>query len=112
MKLYYSIGEVAELLQVKTSTLRHWEKEFSQLRPQKLRSGERRYVEADITLLKEIKKLRQEKGFTIDGSRKVLSQKVPIEIQSEQLKLIEQQLISMKIQLEKLRKTIDPIEGK
>ena len=104
MKLYYSIGEVAELLQVKASTLRHWEKEFPQLRPQKLRSGERRYIEADIILLKEIINLRHEKGFTIDGSRKVLSQKVPIEIQSDQLHLIEQQLNTMKVQLEKLRK--------
>ncbi len=42
MKLYYTIGEVAEMLGVKTSALRHWEKEFPQLKPQKLRGGERR----------------------------------------------------------------------
>lgn len=112
MKLYYSIGEVAELLQVKTSTLRHWEKEFSQLRPQKLRSGERRYVEADIALLKEIKNLRQEKGFTIDGSRKILNQKGTIDNSVEQLHTIEQQLISMKVRLETLKKSLQITEEK
>jgi DNA-binding transcriptional MerR regulator len=112
MKLYFSIGEVAEMLQVKTSTLRHWEKEFPQLRPQKMRSGERRYVNEDITLLKEIKKLRQEMGFTIDGSRKVLSQRESIEKNAVHLRTIEMQLISMKERLEALKKSLKISEVK
>jgi DNA-binding transcriptional MerR regulator len=77
-----------------------------------MRSGERRYVNEDITLLKEIKKLRQEMGFTIDGSRKVLSQRESIEKNAVHLRTIEMQLISMKERLEALKKSLKISEVK
>lgn len=103
MKLYYTIGEVAEILGVKTSALRHWEKEFPQLKPQKLRGGERRYINSDIELLNEIKTLLKEEGYTIEGSRKVLSQKGMNERKNSTLQSLESELLKLKTDLQNLK---------
>ncbi len=71
-KLYYTIGEVAEMLHENSSTLRFWEKEFPTLRPTKNAKGDRRYVEGDIELLRRIQQLTRDKGFTIEGAREQL----------------------------------------
>ena len=82
-KIYKSIGEVAELLNLvdkktgkyTTHTLRFWEKEFSQVRP-KIFSGKRRYYdEESIKILKKIKFLLKDKGMTIKGAKKALAYK-------------------------------------
>ena len=72
-KLYYSIGEVAELTQLKAYVLRYWETEFKQLKPPKNRAGNRTYRQKDIDTLLEIKDLLYKKKFTIDGARHVLN---------------------------------------
>lgn len=72
-KLYYSIGEVAELLDVSNSLIRYWESEFPQLKPQKNRKGDRRYTTKDIHILVDIYNLVKERGFTLDGARKELT---------------------------------------
>lgn len=72
MKLYYSIKEVAEMLNVNASLLRYWESEFSQLRPRKTAGGSRAYTEKDIALLREIYRLTKECGFTLEGARQQL----------------------------------------
>ena len=74
-KLYYSIGEVSELTQLKAYVLRYWETEFSQLKPPKSRSGNRTYRQKDIDVILNIKDLLYNKKFTIDGARAVLSGK-------------------------------------
>ncbi len=87
-KLYYSIGEVSELTQLKAYVLRYWETEFSQLKPPKNRAGNRTYRQKDIEMILNIKDLLYNKKFTIDGARAVLSGKETIPesgVQSESL---------------------------
>ena len=71
-KLYYTIGEVASLLNENSSTLRFWEKEFPNLRPTKNAKGDRRYTESDIELLRRIQQLTRDAGYTLDGAREQL----------------------------------------
>ena len=71
-KLYYSIGEVSELLDVKKYVLRYWEKEFFSLSPAKNSAGNRIYKEKDINLLKLIKYLLYEKKYTIEGANELI----------------------------------------
>ncbi|MDR1229277.1 MAG: MerR family transcriptional regulator [Azoarcus sp.] len=68
-KRYFSIGEVSELCGVKTHVLRYWEQEFSQLKPLK-RSGNRRYYQHhEVLLVRKIRHLLYDEGFTISGAR-------------------------------------------
>ena len=68
-KLYYSIGEVSELVGEPQSVLRFWETEFSSLRPTKNKRGVRSYTERDVELVKRIQYLTRECGYTLDGVR-------------------------------------------
>ena len=79
-KLYYSIGEVSELTQLKAYVLRYWETEFSQLKPPKNRAGNRTYRQKDIEIILNIKDLLYKKKFTIDGARSVISGKETISV--------------------------------
>lgn len=72
-KLYFSISEVSELCAVKAYVLRYWEQEFSQLKPVKRRGNRRYYQQQDIILVRQIRKLLYEDGFTIEGARAQLS---------------------------------------
>ena len=68
-KRYFTIGEVAELCGVKQHVLRHWEQEFSQLRPMK-RSGNRRYYQHhEVLMVRRIRELLHEQGYTIPGAQ-------------------------------------------
>lgn len=71
-KLYYSIGEVADMLEVKPYVLRYWETEFPQLKPTKNRAGNRSYRDSDIELLFTIKDLLYTQKYTIEGARQQL----------------------------------------
>lgn len=71
-KLYYSIGETAEMLGVNASTLRFWESEFDCLKPYKNKKGNRSYTSADIQLLKRILYLTRDCGYTLEGAREQL----------------------------------------
>lgn len=68
-KLYYSIGEVAEMFDVSASLLRYWEKEFDVLKPRKNRKGNRLFTKKDLENLKIIYHLVKEKGYTLDGAK-------------------------------------------
>ena len=74
-KLYYSIGEVSEMTDLKSYVLRYWETEFSQLKPPKNRAGNRTYRQKDIEVILNIKDLLYKKKFTINGARSVLQGK-------------------------------------
>ena len=69
---YFSIGEVASLLNVNTSLIRFWESEFEFINPKKNKKGLRKYTNEDINKLKKIYSLLKEERFTIDGARKHL----------------------------------------
>lgn len=71
-KLYFSIGEVSKLCEIKAYILRYWEQEFQQLSPIKRRGNRRYYQRKDIILVREIKTLLYDQGFTIDGARNKL----------------------------------------
>ena len=71
-KLYFKIGEVAELTGVKPHVLRYWESEFGTFRPSKSRSQQRLYQRKDIELVFRLKELLYKQGFTIAGARKQL----------------------------------------
>ncbi|MEX1001596.1 MAG: MerR family transcriptional regulator [Crocinitomicaceae bacterium] len=68
-KLYYSIGEVAEMFEVNTSLIRFWEKEFSIIKPKKNKKGNRMFTDKDIENLKRIHRLVKEEGYTLDGAK-------------------------------------------
>jgi DNA-binding transcriptional MerR regulator len=74
-KLYYSIGEVAEMLEVPVSTVRFWENEFDVLKPMKNKKGNRLFTPADIKNLRIIHHLVKEEGMTLAGVKKKLSEK-------------------------------------
>lgn len=72
-KLYFTISEVSELCAVKAYVLRYWEQEFPQLKPTKRRGNRRFYQQPDVLLVRQIKKLLYEDGFTIEGARAQLA---------------------------------------
>jgi DNA-binding transcriptional MerR regulator len=71
-KLYFKIGEVADIVGVKPYVLRYWESEFSVIKPAKTRSKHRLYRRKDLETLLQIKQLLHEQRFTIEGARKRL----------------------------------------
>ncbi|MBW6495200.1 MAG: MerR family transcriptional regulator [Burkholderiaceae bacterium] len=68
-KRYFTIGEVSELCAVKPHVLRYWEQEFTQLRPMKRRGNRRYYQHHEVLLVRRIRELLYEHGFTISGAR-------------------------------------------
>lgn len=68
-KRYFAIGEVAELCDVKPHVLRYWEQEFPQLKPVKRRGNRRYYQHEDVLMVRQIRSLLYEQGFTIGGAR-------------------------------------------
>jgi DNA-binding transcriptional MerR regulator len=73
-KIYYTIGEVAEIFDVNQSLIRFWEKEFDILRPQKNKKGNRLFTKYDIENLKLIYHLVKERGYTLQGAKDKLRQ--------------------------------------
>lgn len=72
-KRYFTIGEVSELCGVKPHVLRYWEQEFPQLKPVKRRGNRRYYQRHDVIMIRQIRSLLYEQGFTIGGARQRLS---------------------------------------
>jgi len=71
-KRYFTIGEVSDLCAVKPHVLRYWEQEFTQLKPLKRRGNRRYYQRQDVILIRQIRGLLYEQGFTIGGARQRL----------------------------------------
>ncbi len=72
-KRYFTIGEVSDLCAVKPHVLRYWEQEFPHLKPLKRRGNRRYYQRHDVILIRQIRSLLYEQGFTIGGARQRLS---------------------------------------
>ncbi|HEX5172056.1 MAG TPA: MerR family transcriptional regulator [Cyclobacteriaceae bacterium] len=71
-KLYYSIGEVADIFNVAPSLIRFWESEFELIKPKKNRKGNRQFTKEDIDNVRTIYHLVKEKGFTLQGAKEML----------------------------------------
>jgi len=104
-KLFFKIGEVAEIVQEEQHVLRYWETEFSMLAPQKNRAGQRTYRRKDVEMAIRIKELLRNEGFTIEGARKKLSTemrsgaKLKV-VTPEMASQIEEELLSQKPAIE------------
>ncbi len=89
-KRYFTIGEVGELCNVKPHVLRYWEQEFTQLKPLKRRGNRRYYQHHEVLLIRRIRDLLYEQGFTISGARQRLETEVtgaqPAEFDSSALR--------------------------
>lgn len=104
-KLYYTIGEVADMFDVNTSLLRYWESEFGQLKPRKKKGGVRLYTKSDIAKIQDIYILLKKRGFTIHGAKKQLisgnqTPPPPIDVEIHEINAAMKKLDSA---LEKLR---------
>lgn len=102
-KLYYAIGEVAEMFDVAPSVIRYWETEFTQIKPAKNSKGERKFTVKDINTLQEIYHLVKEKGFTIEGARRELTEMKTDRKEHEnllkQLKSLRNKIVDLRDQL-------------
>lgn len=78
-KRYFTIGEVGDLCGVKPHVLRYWEQEFSQLRPMKRRGNRRYYQHHEVLMIRRIRELLYEQGFTISGARNKLQEQQALE---------------------------------
>jgi DNA-binding transcriptional MerR regulator len=83
-KRYFTIGEVSELCGVKPHVLRYWEQEFTQLKPVKRRGNRRYYQHHEVLLIRRIRQLLYQEGFTISGARNRLGES---DIQEQESKL-------------------------
>ena len=102
-KLYYSIGEVAEMLGVNDTLLRFWEREFPQISPKKGGRGVRQYTKDDIETIKVIYNLVKVRGLRIEAAREALRKNKEGEVQSaeviERLRSIRSELVELKAAL-------------
>src|SRR6202795_1429515 len=103
-KRYFTIGEVSDLCGVKPHVLRYWEQEFPQLKPVKRRGNRRYYQRQDVLIIRQIRSLLYEQGFTIGGARNRLTgDDAQVDLnQSQQL------IHQMRLQLEGLIKILRP----
>ena len=88
-KLYYSMGEVAEIFDVNPSLIRHWESQFSVLRPKRNKKGNRLFTPQDVENLKRIYHLVKECGMTLDGAKRALRNQPSGDAAAREAELIE-----------------------
>ena len=88
-KLYYTIGEVADMFKVNTSLIRFWEKEFSIIQPKKNKKGNRLFTPKDIANFDRIYDLVKIKGYTLEGAKKALKSKT---VDENSTKLVEEKI--------------------
>lgn len=111
-KIFYSIGEVAEMLGVNQSLIRFWEKEFDILKPQKNKKGNRLFSPADIENIRLIYHLVKERGMTLKGAKLKLQNKKQEITESfevvKKLQSIKEQLLNIKAGLETVKSSEEP----
>ncbi|MEM7610064.1 MAG: MerR family transcriptional regulator [Pseudomonadota bacterium] len=101
-KRYFTIGEVSELCAVKPHVLRYWEQEFPQLKPVKRRGNRRYYQRQDVLVIRQIRSLLYDQGFTIGGARQQLTGEEAKSDVSQSQQLIRQ----MRIELDEVLKIL------
>lgn len=102
-KRYFTIGEVSELCGVKAHVLRYWEQEFPQLSPVKRRGNRRYYQRQDVLMIRQIRSLLYDEGYTIGGAKQKLSSEGGEEGKEESSKLIQQMISELEEVLEVLK---------
>jgi DNA-binding transcriptional MerR regulator len=100
-KLYFKIGEVADLVGVKPYVLRYWESEFSIVKPTKTKSKHRLYRRKDVETLLQIKQLLHNERFTIEGARKRMKSLPRDDHRQAQLPLVERTYRSLLVRIKK-----------
>ncbi len=103
-KRYFTIGEVSELCAVKPHVLRYWEQEFPQLNPVKRRGNRRYYQRQDVLMIRQIRSLLYEQGFTIGGARQRMSGEEAREDTTQYKQLVRQMIWELEEVLQVLRK--------
>lgn len=101
-KRYFTIGEVSELCAVKPHVLRYWEQEFPQLKPVKRRGNRRYYQRQDVLIIRQIRSLLYDDGFTIGGARQRLTGDQAKEDVSQSQQIVKQ----LRIELEQVLKIL------
>lgn len=101
-KRYFTIGEVSELCGVKPHVLRYWEQEFPQLKPVKRRGNRRYYQRQDVLIIRQIRSLLYEQGFTIGGARNQLQGENAREDVSQAQQIVKQ----IRLELEEVLKIL------
>ncbi len=103
-KIYFTIGEVADMFGVNTSHIRYWEKEFAELKPAKNKKGNRLFTKEDIETLKLIFHLIKEKGLTVKGAKQKLKDNKDSTVDNhdlvERLQNIRQMLVEIRDELD------------
>lgn len=93
-KRYFTISEASYFCAVKAYVLRYWEQEFPQLKPVKRRGNRRYYQKQDLLLVRQIKKLLYDDGFTIEGARSQLANMLPVVSQSVKVNAMVKKVIA------------------
>ncbi len=101
-KRYFTIGEVSELCGVKPHVLRYWEQEFPQLKPVKRRGNRRYYQRQDVLIIRQIRNLLYDQGFTIGGARQQLTGDAAKEDVNQSQQIVKQ----MRLELEEILKIL------
>ncbi len=104
-KRYFSIGEVSGLCGVKTHVLRYWEQEFEQLKNVRRRGNRRYYQRQDVLLVRQVRSLLYEHGFTINGARQRLSGEAVREDGDKYRQLLKQTIAELEELLKTLKKS-------
>ena len=94
-KRYFTIGEVSVLCEVKPHVLRYWEQEFSQLKPVKRRGNRRYYQRQDVIIIRQIRSLLYDQGFTIGGARQRLTGDDAKQDQTQFKLLVKQMIVEL-----------------
>lgn len=103
-KKYFTIGEVSELCGVKPHVLRYWEQEFPQLKPVKRRGNRRYYQRHDVIVIRQIRSLLYDQGFTITGARQQLSGDSARQDTTQSQQIIKQLRVELEEVLQLLKK--------
>lgn len=102
-KRYFTIGEVADLCNVKAHVLRYWEQEFPQLSPVKRRGNRRYYQRGDVLMIRQIRSLLYDQGYTIGGAKQKLSSTEVKEEATQYKQLIRQMITELEEVLDVLK---------
>ena len=103
-KRYFTIGEVSDLCGVKPHVLRYWEQEFPQLKPVKRRGNRRYYQRHDVLVIRQIRSLLYEQGFTIGGARQQLSSDTARQDVSQTQQIVHQLRVELEDLLQQLKR--------
>ncbi|WP_103029956.1 MerR family transcriptional regulator [Salinibacter altiplanensis] len=102
-KLYYSIGEVGEIVDQEPHVLRYWEQEFEVLSPRKNRAGRRVYTEEDVATVERIRHLLKDEKYTIEGARQAIARR---DVSTETASDLEDDLRALRSFLVELREQL------